>query len=110
MIAFSCVLVRTCSENPPAMFLSRLLRQASAPRQAIGQAQMADEDAVSKMLEKFKPGEGVSFEVLVDVWPEAKLSGDYTGITVSCFLHLSPRKAALNLAIVVVKSADRTLR
>lgn len=71
---------------------------------------MADEDAVSKMLEKFKPGEGVSFEVLVDVWPEAKLSGDYTGITVSCFLHLSPRKAALNLAIVVVKSADRTLR
>jgi len=49
---------------------------------AIGQAKMADDDAVAKMLDKFKPGESVNFEVLVDVWPEASLKGDYTGITV----------------------------
>jgi hypothetical protein len=48
---------------------------------AIGQAQMADETAVAKMLEQFKPGQGVDFEVLVDVWPEAALSGSYTGQT-----------------------------
>lgn len=50
---------------------------------AIGQARMADEDAVAGMLQKFKPGEGVSFEVLVDVWPEASLKGAYTGISVT---------------------------
>jgi hypothetical protein len=43
---------------------------------------MADENAIADMLEAFKPGEGVTFEVLVDVWPEAQLKGPYTGLTV----------------------------
>jgi FKBP-type peptidyl-prolyl cis-trans isomerase (trigger factor) len=46
------------------------------------QARMADETAIADMLDGFKPGEGVVFEVLVDVWPEAQLKGPYTGITV----------------------------
>lgn len=49
---------------------------------AIGQARMADEAAIADMLDAFKPGEGVEFDVLVDVWPEAALKGPYTGLTV----------------------------
>jgi len=49
---------------------------------AIGQARMADETAIANMLDEFKPGEGVTFEVLVDVWPDAQLKGPYTGLTV----------------------------
>jgi len=49
---------------------------------AIGQARMADETAIADMLDAFKPGEGVEFEVLVDVWPEAQLKGPYIGLTV----------------------------
>lgn len=49
---------------------------------AIGQARMADEEAMADMLEGFKPGEGLEFDVLVDVWPEAQLKGPYTGLTV----------------------------
>jgi hypothetical protein len=43
---------------------------------------MADETAIADMLESFKPGEGIEFEVLVDVWPEAALKGPYTGLEV----------------------------
>ena len=49
---------------------------------AIGQARMADEEAMADMLEGFKPGEGLEFDVLVDVWPEAQLKGPYTELTV----------------------------
>jgi hypothetical protein len=34
------------------------------------------------MLESFEPGQGVKFEVLVDVWPQPRLTGPYTGLTV----------------------------
>ena len=40
---------------------------------AIGQARMADEEAMADMLDGFKPGEGLEFDVLVDVWPEAQV-------------------------------------
>ncbi len=33
------------------------------------------------MLESFEPGQGVKFEVLVDVWPQPRLTGPYTGLT-----------------------------
>jgi len=43
---------------------------------AIGQARMADEEAMADMLEGFKPGDGLEFDVLVDVWPEAQVPRD----------------------------------
>ena len=41
-----------------------------------------DETAIARMLESFEPGQGVKFEVLVDVWPQPSLTGPYTGLTV----------------------------
>ena len=49
---------------------------------AIGQAKMADENAIARMLEVFEPGQGIKFEVLVDVWPQPLLTGPYTGLVV----------------------------
>jgi len=54
----------------------------------MSQARMADETAIAEMLDTFKPGEGVQFEVLVDVWPEAQLKGPYTGLSVGSVASL----------------------
>uniref|UniRef100_A0A7S4KHD2 peptidylprolyl isomerase n=3 Tax=Guillardia theta TaxID=55529 RepID=A0A7S4KHD2_GUITH len=49
---------------------------------AIGQAQMADDEAIGKMIDNFAPGQDIKFEVLVDIWPEASLKGAYKGLTI----------------------------
>ena len=43
---------------------------------------LQDDTAIARMLEAFEPGQGVKFEVLVDVWPQPRLTGPYTGLTV----------------------------
>jgi hypothetical protein len=43
---------------------------------------LQDENQIARMLESFEPGQGVKFEVLVDVWPQPRLTGPYTGMTV----------------------------
>lgn len=48
---------------------------------AIGQAQLAED--VEEIVAKFQPDGPLSFAIKVDVWPEANLTGDYKGLTIS---------------------------
>lgn len=48
---------------------------------AIGQAQLAED--VQDIVAKFDPESELSFGIKVDVWPEATLTADYKGLTVS---------------------------
>uniref|UniRef100_A0A0C3TCA4 peptidylprolyl isomerase n=1 Tax=Guillardia theta (strain CCMP2712) TaxID=905079 RepID=A0A0C3TCA4_GUITC len=70
---------------------------------AIGQAQMADDEAIGKMIDNFAPGQDIKFEVLVDIWPEASLKGAYKGLTVSCWRPAKVYPASLGDSVDEIK-------
>nr|AFA52580.1 trigger factor [Vaucheria litorea] len=53
----------------------------SADIKAIGQAKLIEE--AEKILLRLVPGEPLQLEVKVDVWPNIKFTGDYTGFTIA---------------------------
>lgn len=50
---------------------------------AIGQAVLDDACKIDDVIAAYAPEKSITFKVMVDVWPVAELTGDYTGLNVT---------------------------
>lgn len=73
-------LLASACEDVIEKFISKAIEDGKIS--AIGQAQVDDEGGVESIIKMFNPEEPLTFNVKIDVWPDATLTGPYENIQI----------------------------